>query len=86
MSYNGRWTNRKSGKKQSRAAFTPERRENAHKKGLETRKAKEYNDGLTTNQRRTQRIKKAANGCWWVEQYIMGATTYHKDLQGIDDE
>ena len=86
MSY--KWSNRKSGQKQSSAAFTSERIKNAHKKGMETRKAKEYNDGLTGTQRRTQKIKKAANGCWWIEQYIMGSLVANSTSRkiGIDDE
>jgi hypothetical protein len=86
MSY--KWKNRKSGQKQSRAAFTPERRKSALKKGIETRKAKKYDDGLTTTQRRTQKIKEAAGGRWWIEQYIIGSIVANSNSRksGIDDE
>ena len=30
-----------------------------------------YNDGLTTMERRVKAIRKVANGCWWVEMYLM---------------
>ena len=73
-------------KKTNLAQFTEVRRVIGQKKGREARESKAINDGLTTIQRRTQKIKKAANGCWWIEQYIMGSTTYRKDLQGVDDE
>ena len=82
MSYNGKFTKKTS----PLAQFTDERREIGLQKGREIQKNKAINDGLTTIQRRTQKIKKAANGCWWIEQYIMGSTTYRKDLQGVDDE
>ena len=30
-----------------------------------------YKDGLTTMERRVKAIRKVANGCWWVEMYLM---------------
>jgi hypothetical protein len=73
-------------KKTNLAQFTDVRRQIGGKKGQEARKKNTINDGLTPTKRRYKKIKKAANGCWWVEQYIIGSTTYHKDLQGVDDE
>jgi hypothetical protein len=53
----------------------------------EAAKIKEYNDNLTTTQRRFQRINKAANGCWWVKAYIVGNMSFNPDNhKGIDDE
>jgi hypothetical protein len=34
-------------------------------------RAKVYTDGLNTQQRRMKAVKKVANGCWWVELYLM---------------
>ena len=45
-------------------------------KGIEVKKAKAYNDGLTSHERRIKKIKKAANGCWWVEQYLLANMNY----------
>ena len=70
MSYNGKFTKKTS----PLAQFTDERREVGLKKGRAVQK------------RRAQKIKKAANGCWWIEQYIMGSITYRPDLRGVDDE
>ena len=75
MSYNGKFTKKTS----SLAQFTDERREVGLKKGRAVQKSKAL-------QRRAQKIKKAANGCWWIEQYIMGSITYRPDLRGVDDE
>ena len=36
-------------------------------------KNKMYEDNLTTAKRKERRIKKAANGCWWIEQFIRGS-------------
>ena len=39
---------------------------------------KVYKEKMPTHARRVAAIKKAANGCWWVEQYLMdsfGVTT-----------
>ena len=30
-----------------------------------------YKESMPTHARRVKAIKKAANGCWWVEQYLM---------------
>ena len=52
-------------------------------------KAKEtpYDTEASTHNRRIQRIKEAANGCWWVEAYIMGNLIHKKSIDGgIDDE
>jgi len=32
---------------------------------------KYYKESMPTHNRRIQAIKKAANGCWWVEMYLM---------------
>jgi hypothetical protein len=45
-----------------------------------------YNTTASTHNRRIQKIKEAANGCWWVEAYIMGNLIYPKNTDGIDDE
>ena len=82
MSYNGKFTKKTS----PLAQFTDERREVGLKKGRAVQKSKAIKDGLTALQRRAQKIKKAANGCWWIEQYIMGSITYRPDLRGVDDE
>ena len=36
--------------------------------------------------RRVRTIKKVANGCWWVEQYLMADITTRKTTWGIGDE
>ena len=41
-----------------------------------------YKTKMPTHARRVAAIKKAANGCWWVEQYLMdsfGVTTGWKN-------
>ena len=81
MSYNGKFTKKTS----PLAQFTDERREAGLKKGHAVQKSRAIKDGLTSIQRRAKKIKEAANGCWWVEQYIMGSITYRKDLNGVDD-
>ena len=53
-----------------------ERSEIGREKGIATRKANAHNDGLTSSKRRIQKIKKAANGCWWVEQYLLANMNY----------
>ena len=64
----------------------------SRKAGLNKSNAKRrkdsFNDGLTSCQRRQIAIKKAANGKWWIEQYIQ-ASLYWRDpdeLKGVDDE
>ena len=53
----------------------------------EAARVKEYDDGMTTIERREYRIKKAAGKAWWVEAYLRGNLT-HRDTsgKGIDDE
>ncbi len=34
-------------------------------------KKRKNKDGLTTLERRVKMVKKVANGCWWVEMYLM---------------
>ena len=68
--------------------FTHLGRENGRKKSNEVRRKDSFNDGLTVAQRRQKAIKKAANGKWWIEQYIQ-ASLYWRDpdeMRGIDDE
>jgi hypothetical protein len=68
--------------------FTDLGRENGRKKSNEVRRKDSFNDGLTVAQRRQKAIKKAANGKWWIEQYIQ-ASLYWRDpdeMRGIDDE
>tara|TARA_R100000458_G_C8170991_1_gene171496 strand:- start:440 stop:673 length:234 start_codon:yes stop_codon:yes gene_type:complete len=36
--------------------------------------------------KRVRTIKKAANGCWWIEQYLMADITTRKTTWGIGDE
>ena len=57
------------------------------KAAQEAAKVKEYDDGMTTLERRDSRIKKASGKAWWVKAYLMGNLT-HKDKawHGIDDE
>ena len=42
-----------------------------------------YNESMPTHARRIKAIKKASNGCWWVEQYLMDSfgisTTWRKN-------
>ena len=57
------------------------------KAAQEAAKIKEYDDGLSTHERRWSRIEKAANGCWWVRAYIVGNMSFNPDRdKGIDDE
>lgn len=74
-------------RKTTLAEWTPERRKQGQKSG---QRLKKFDDGLTTCQRTAKRIKEAANGCWWVEQYIRGSITYTQSqndrMKGIDDE
>ena len=68
--------------------FTDLGRENGRKKANEVRRKDSFDDGLTSVQRRQKAIKKAANGKWWIEQYIQ-ASLYWRDpdeMRGIDDE
>ena len=30
-----------------------------------------YKESMPSHERRVKAIKKAANGCWWVEMYLM---------------
>jgi hypothetical protein len=53
-----------------------ERAEAGREKAIAVRKANAYNDGLTSTKRRVLRLKKAANGCWWVEQYLIANMNY----------
>jgi hypothetical protein len=57
------------------------------KKAQEAAKVKEYDDGMTTTERRAYRIKKASGNAWWVKSYLMGNLTHRDtDSNGIDDE
>ena len=63
-------------------------RQNGRNKSNITRRKDSFNDGLTSCKRRQLAIKKAANGKWWIEQYIQ-ASLYWRDpdeMRGIDDE
>ena len=71
-------------KKTTLAQWTDERRRKGQKKGQETKK--KVNNGVSQTKQKYQKIKKAANGCWWIEQYIMGSITYRPSLKGVDDE
>jgi hypothetical protein len=71
-------------KKTTLAQWTDERRRKGQKKGQETKK--KINNGASQTKQKYQKIKEAANGCWWVEQYIMGSITYRSNFKGIDDE
>jgi hypothetical protein len=73
-------------KPRTRTNFSNLSRNNGLIAGKKTQKANAINDGLTPTQRRTEKIKKAANGCWWIEQYIIGTISYARNLNGIDDE
>ena len=68
--------------------FTDLGRKNGRDKANKIRRKDSFNDGLTSCKRRQLAIKKAANGKWWIEQYIQ-ASLYWRDpdeLKGIDDE
>ena len=41
---------------------------------------------ISCQDKRVQTIKKAANGCWWIEQYLMADITTPKNKWGIGDE
>ena len=63
-------------------------RKTGRDKGNAKRRKDSFNDGLTSCKRRQLAIKKAANGKWWIEQYIQ-ASLYWRDpdeLRGLDDE
>ena len=49
-------------KKVSLARFTSE--------GRQSKRKPMYNDGLDSHTRKMKKIRKAANGCWWVELYL----------------
>ena len=62
-------------------------RQNGRNKSNVKRRKDSFNDGLTSCKRRQLAIKKAANGKWWIEQYIQ-ASIYWRDpdeLRGIDE-
>ena len=61
-------------------------RRDVGKQLLHQKRTKAVNDGLTPQERRDKRIEDAANGCWWVKQYIMGSATRLDSEKGIDDE
>ena len=71
-------------KKTTLAQWTDERRKKGQRKGQETKK--KINNGASQTKQKYQKIKEAANSCWWVEQYIMGSITYRSNFKGIDDE
>ena len=71
-------------KKTTLAQWSEVRQKEGQKKSKQARKS--INDGLNPTQRKYQKIKKAANGCWWIEQYIMGTMTYRANMVGVDDE
>ena len=71
-------------KKTNLAQWSEVRQKEGQKKGQIKRK--KVNNGVNQTKQRYQKIKKAANGCWWVEQYIMGSITYRSNFKGIDDE
>ena len=73
-------------KKTTLAQWTDERRKKVQRKGQETKNKNKVNNGVSQTKQRYQKIKEAANGCWWVEQYIMGSITYRSNFKGIDDE
>ena len=72
-------------KKVTLTNFSDNRR-NVGKQLLHQKRTKAVDDGLTSQERRSKRIEDAANGCWWVKQYIMGSTTRLDSEKGIDDE
>ena len=42
---------------------------------------------LKTNQdKKVAKIKEVANGCWWIEQYLMSDLTTPKSTTGLGDE
>ena len=73
-------------KKTNLAQFTEIRRKTARNKARTTQSELAIKDGLNPTQRKQKKIDKAANGCWWIKQYIMGTLSYRQDLCGVDDE
>tara|TARA_Y100001938_G_scaffold148155_1_gene231088 strand:- start:698 stop:934 length:237 start_codon:yes stop_codon:yes gene_type:complete len=73
-------------KKTTLAKWSEIRQKEGQRNGAKRRKT--INDGLTPIQRKYKKIKEAANGCWWIEQYIMGTLTYRPTniMAGVDDE
>jgi hypothetical protein len=39
---------------------------------------KVYNDNLTSHARRVKKISDAANGKWWIKQYLLGNMNYQR--------
>ena len=70
-------------KKVTLAMFTPERRESTKNK-LGDRTV--YNDGLTSHERKYQKIKEVANGCWWIETYLIGNLTFRDTKPSLSDD
>ena len=67
--------------------LSSENRYEGRRLAQEKSKVKTYDTETSTHERRIQRIKKAANGCWWIEAYIMGNLIHKKSIDGgIDDE
>ena len=63
-------------------------RRNGRNRGNAKRRKDSFDDGLTSCKRRQLAIEKAANGKWWIRQYIQ-ASLYWRDsdeLRGVDDE
>ena len=73
-------------KKTNLAQFTEIRRQTARNNARITQSELAIKDGLNPTQRKQKKIDKAANGCWWIKQYIMGTLSYKHDMVGIDDE
>ena len=69
-------------KKVRLAKFTPEGRNNQQKK-LGNRPV--YEDSLTSHNRNYKKIKEAANGCWWVEAYLMGNMTFRDTKPSVNE-
>ena len=46
--------------------------------GIAKRQENAENDGMTSHERRVSKIEKAANGKWWVKQYLMGNMSFNE--------
>ena len=69
-------------KKVRLAKFTPEGRNNQQKK-LGDRYI--YEDGLTSHNRKYKKIKEVANGCWWIEAYLMGNMNFRDNKPSVNE-
>lgn len=53
-------------------------RDTARQEKIGKGRKKEYDDGLTSHARRVKKINHAANGKWWIRQYLLGNMSYQE--------